>query len=67
MVLIDAYKGYEKFIEKYLTDGEKKPLTGVINKSQYTKTEGFVKLMHSLGSLSNRLKIDWLLWGLEGK
>ncbi len=42
MVLIDAYKGYEKFIEKYLTDGEKKPLTGVINKSQYTKTEGFV-------------------------
>lgn len=42
LVLIDAYKGYEKFIEKYLTDGEKKPLTGVINKSQYTKTEGFV-------------------------
>jgi IS1 family transposase len=42
LVLIDAYKGYGKFIEKYLTDGEKKPLTGVINKLQYTKTEGFV-------------------------
>jgi len=40
--MIDAYKGYEKFIEKYLADGVKKPLTGVINKSQYTKTEGFV-------------------------
>jgi transposase-like protein/IS1 family transposase len=42
MVLIDAYKGYGKFIEKYLTDGEKKLRTGVINKSQYTKMEGFV-------------------------
>ena len=42
LVLIDAYKGYEKFIERYLADGGKKPLTGVINKSQYTKTEGFV-------------------------
>jgi len=42
LVLIDAYRGYEKFVEKYLSDGEKKPLTGVINKSQYTKTEGFV-------------------------
>jgi IS1 family transposase/transposase-like protein len=27
LVLIDAYKGYEKFIEKYLADGGKKPLT----------------------------------------
>jgi IS1 family transposase len=58
LVLIDAYKGYEKFIEKYLTDGEKKPLTGVINKSQYTKTEGFVTYAlfgHSKQSVENKL------------
>ena len=42
LVLIDAYKGYGKFIEKCLSDGGKEPLTGVINKLQYTKTEGFV-------------------------
>ncbi len=29
LVLIDAYKGYEKFIEKYLADGGKKPLTAL--------------------------------------
>jgi transcription elongation factor Elf1 len=58
MVLIDAYKGYEKFIEKYLTDGEKKPLTGVINRSQYAKTEGFVNyalFWQSKQSVENKL------------
>ena len=42
LVLIDAYRGYEKFVEKYLADGMEKPLTGVINKSEYSETEGFV-------------------------
>ncbi len=42
LVLIDAYKRYEKFNEKYLADGGKEPLMGVINKAQYTKTEGLV-------------------------
>jgi hypothetical protein len=63
MVLIDAYKGYEKFIGKYLTDGEKKPLTGVINKSQYTKTEGFVTYAlfgQSKQSVDDRLASLWL-------
>lgn len=32
LVLIDAYSGYEKFIGKYLAEGDKKPMTGVINK-----------------------------------
>jgi len=42
LVLIDAYRGYEKFVEKYLADGGEKPLTGIINKSEYSETEGFV-------------------------
>ena len=42
LVLVDAYRGYEKFVEEYLADGEKEPLTGVINKSEYSETEGFV-------------------------
>ena len=53
MVLIDAYKGYEKFIEKYLTDSEKKPLTGVINKSQYFVT--YALFGQSKQSVENRL------------
>jgi IS1 family transposase len=63
MVLIDAYKGYEKFIEKYLTGGEKKPLNGVINKSQYSKTGGFVTYAlfgQSKQSVENRLASLWL-------
>jgi len=42
LVLVDAYRGYKKFVEEYLADGEKEPLTGVINKSEYSETEGFV-------------------------
>ena len=40
--MVVAYSGYEKFIENYHSDGDKEPLTGVINKSHHTKTEGFV-------------------------
>lgn len=42
LVLTDGYKGYEKFIEKYLCEENEKPLSGVINKSQYSETEGYV-------------------------
>jgi IS1 family transposase len=66
LVLIGAYKGYGKFIEKYHTDGEKKPLTGVINKSQYTKTEGF--LTYALfGQSKQSVEYKMASLGLGGK
>lgn len=40
LVLIDGYKGYEKFIRKYLGKKRYKPLTGVINKSRFNKKTG---------------------------
>ena len=42
LILIDAYQGYEKFVGEYLCKEDGKPLTGVMNKSQYSKTEGYV-------------------------
>lgn len=43
LCLIDGYKGYEDLIRKYLGRTRNKPLTGVINKSKWSKkTNSFV-------------------------